>query len=577
MHLKVFFAHMNDLDEEIPKLYVKSDWRPNPARIPPVFDFRLNNFQNSLVKLFKRRRGKSNLLPIQERVLRDLAADRNLVFPDTDKGLGPCAVKLDQYIIDGLKHLNDATTWAPLTAAEADALADSLVEQVESWLETHDLALSEMETKYIRNHMTANRGDPFGYFYLLYKIHKEPISTRPVCSDVNSLLFGLGKWIDTQLQPVAQAQPAYFKDSFALRSMLIGMQVPPNARLFTADAVGMYPNIPTEPALAEISQYLRDQAGVKFSHYDPDALIEALEIVFRNNVVRFGDLYRKQISGTGMGKPPAPPWANTFMAIKEDQFLPVYQAQLPFYKRFIDDIIGLWLCDPDPAEDERLWSEFVACINDWHGLKWIFSKRSFSINFMDMTISISNGGIETTLFEKKQNLYLYIPPSSAHPPGMISGLIFGGVLRIERLCSKKEDVENKLVQLYRRLLRRGYTPSKLIPLFVKARANAKAYLARSERGHALVREERKHAAKRRVFFHVKYHPQDPTSQEIQRLWQQHVANPPGKLPLATLENYQGAPVPIDQLTIAYSRHPNLRNILSVRKLQNRGREVSSFL
>jgi hypothetical protein len=87
----------------------------------------------------------------------------------------------------------------------------------------------------------------------LYKIHKEPISTRPVCSDDNSLLFGLGKWIDTQLQPVAQAQPAYFKDSFALRSMLIDMQVPPNARLFTADAVGMYPNIPTEPALAEIS------------------------------------------------------------------------------------------------------------------------------------------------------------------------------------------------------------------------------------------------------------------------------------------------------------------------------------
>ena len=71
------------------------------------------------------------------------------------------------------------------------------------------------------------------------------------------------------------------------------------------------------------------------------------------------------------------------------------------------------------------------------------------------------------------------------PPGMISGLIFGGVLRIERLCSKKEDVDAKLVQLYHRLLRHGYTPSCLIPLFVKARANARLYLARSERGHDL--------------------------------------------------------------------------------------------
>jgi hypothetical protein len=119
----------------------------------------------------------------------------------------------------------------------------------------------------------------------------------------------------------------------------------------------------------------------------------------------------------------------------------------------------------------------------------------------------------------------------------------------------------------------------LIPLFVKAQANAKLYLARSKCCHALIFEEHKRAAWRRVFFHIKYHPQDPSSQEIQRLWWQHVTNPPGRLPLATLENYQGAPVPIDQLTIAYSRHLNLNlwTIISVHKLHNRGQEVSSFL
>jgi hypothetical protein len=43
-----------------------------------------------------------------------------------------------------------------------------------------------------------------------------------------------------------------------------------------------------------------------------------------------------------------------------------------------------------------------------------------------------------------------------------------------------------------------------------------------------------------VFFHIKYQPQDLLSQEIQHLWQQHISNPPGKFPLATLENYKGA-------------------------------------
>jgi hypothetical protein len=42
------------------------------------------------------------------------------------------------------------------------------------------------------------------------------------------------------------------------------------------------------------------------------------------------------------------------MVIKEAQFYPAFQASLPFYRWFIDDIIGLWLCDLDPEEDEQL-------------------------------------------------------------------------------------------------------------------------------------------------------------------------------------------------------------------------------
>jgi hypothetical protein len=44
----------------------------------------------------------------------------------------------------------------------------------------------------------------------------------------------------------------------------------------------MYTNIQIEPALHEISEYLRAQHGVQFHDYNPDALISALEIVFRN-------------------------------------------------------------------------------------------------------------------------------------------------------------------------------------------------------------------------------------------------------------------------------------------------------
>ena len=66
-------------------------------------------------------------------------------------------------------------------------------------------------------------------------------------------------------------------------------------------------------------------------------------------------------------------------------------------------------------------------MQQWHGLQWEFTPLSTTCNFMDLTVTITpSGHLSTTLSEKPQNLYLYIPPSSAHPKG---GLITGSVLR----------------------------------------------------------------------------------------------------------------------------------------------------
>jgi hypothetical protein len=91
------------------------------------------------------------------------------------------------------------------------------------------------------------------------------------------MLYGLGKWVTEKLQPIAEKQPSYFKDSFALKVQLNQLTIPYNGLLFTADADSMYTYIPTEPALVEFSSYLR--AEPTFNHYRSDSLIAALEIV----------------------------------------------------------------------------------------------------------------------------------------------------------------------------------------------------------------------------------------------------------------------------------------------------------
>ena len=58
------------------------------------------------------------------------------------------------------------------------------------------------------------------HFYFLYKLHKNPVTTRPTCSDCAATPHALGQWVDEMLQPIVQTQPAYFKDTFDLKKDL---------------------------------------------------------------------------------------------------------------------------------------------------------------------------------------------------------------------------------------------------------------------------------------------------------------------------------------------------------------------
>ena len=84
--------------------------------------------------------------------------------------------------------------------------------------------------------------------------------------------------------------------------------------------------------------------------------------------------------------------------------------------------------------------------------------------------------------------------------------------------------------------------------------------------------------KKRCYLHLKYNPADPSSKQIQKLWRDLVAFPANKPHLYHLRNSFGEKIKASRLIIAYSRHPNVGNLLSYRKICNRpGLKVSSFM
>jgi len=98
------------------------------------------------------------------------------------------------------------------------------------------------------------------------------------------------------------------------------------------------------------------------------------------------------------------------------------------------------------------------------------------------------------------------------------------------------------------------------------------------RGWNTVKKAKVGKSDERIFLHIPYHPQNPSSGFVQNIWRNIVLLPPGKENLNQLTNWEGQHVPIKRLTVAFHRNPNLANLNSYRKLSLRtGLKPSTFI
>ena len=398
-----------------PKIYVHSTWTPPHWTIPPIaLEERLSRFSSALNKLFKTRKGKTNLLPHQHRALQTFQQQQTFLIVPCNKNLGPAIIERPDYLKIAMRdHLTDTTTYKSLTTSEIDRYSSEIKNHILGWLKTHHKRLTKMERAFLCKELKSNQS-PFARFYLTLKAHKlkpgqtvDQLKSRPIVSCPGSLLHGLGVWVDRKLQEVAQNTISYFKNTLELKKQLLDLNLPTNARLFT--------NIPTHTVLNLIGKYLTQYQRKHNNEYPQDAIRAGLRLIMTMNISTFGDLTLKQLNGTAMGTPPAPPYATIYYRIHEEKFLPHHARRVIFYRRFIDDVIGIWCPNKKPEWDALEWTEFRDKMNSFPSLTWEFSERAKSIDFMDMTISINNSNkIETTLFEKDSTCTctsLHTPPT----------------------------------------------------------------------------------------------------------------------------------------------------------------------
>ena len=175
IHLRFHFAGTNTTQDDTydPNIYVKSNWTPPHWTMPPVvMTKRLENFSNTLGKLFKKRMGITNLLPYQTRALQLLQQQQDFLVCPCDKNLGPAIIERDDYIKIAVKdHLLDGRTYRHLSEADCANNKKRIEEELKTWMKTFNKTLTKMEHAFLKQGLDNNK-KAFAGFYLTLKAHK---------------------------------------------------------------------------------------------------------------------------------------------------------------------------------------------------------------------------------------------------------------------------------------------------------------------------------------------------------------------------------------------------------------------
>ena len=277
------------------------------------------------------RKSIPNNLTIAERTtLNKLKKRTDIVIKKADKGDTIVVETVERYTEDGMKHLNDPTTYQPIP----EDINPRISATIDKYLkETIYKGLLDRDTYHAIKPPTNPR-TPIIYF--LKKLHKNPISVRPIVSSVQSPTSNLSHFMDLLLKPIVKNIPQILTNSTEFLRELQAITIPDNTILASLDVSSLYTNIPTDEAIDIVLKYLEETQSPQ---QPPNQLPrELLNFILKCNCFTFCNLFYLQVQGVAMGTKMAPNFANIFMANFEEKHILQRPDKPYFYRRYLDDI-----------------------------------------------------------------------------------------------------------------------------------------------------------------------------------------------------------------------------------------------
>jgi len=129
-----------------------------------------------------------NLTPLQLSALRKLQSNSKIIIKPTDKNLGPAVLDTETYVNQVLQEHLNTKHYQLLSDTESRNRYEAFRTALKDLITTNIDCLSKAEVLYFQRSFKLRHRLPI--FYGLPKVHKSPISLRPVVSSVNSFSEG---------------------------------------------------------------------------------------------------------------------------------------------------------------------------------------------------------------------------------------------------------------------------------------------------------------------------------------------------------------------------------------------------
>lgn len=422
----------------------------------------VNNFDTS-------RLPKPNLTLDERRYLKQLSAsirspefvhsDMDFVIKPTDKGMGYFVMRRGEYRNVIKTMLSDSSTY------ELYSFDDSKIRTLNKWLEAivktcANFGLPKFICDFVQSFSFEKSKIP--NFYVLAKVHKTPVSFRPIVASVQSVTTGASILLANILQRLLQKHPisTCVANSTEVVLALKDRKFPPDTVAITGDITSLYTNIDLKDCLEKLKCWLE---LIRVGEKTCTLVLRLAEFVLFNSFFQYEFVTRRQLYGFPMGTNAGPALANIYVGMlemAENSFVRTLTAEgiLLFYGRYLDDMMKFVpsRCVP------RVLSVLKFPTAPRLKITTTIEQQSNTCHFLDVFFRIKDDGyVETSLFDKRLEIHQYLPRDSFHSPAVFKSVLTSRLTHFLRICSTRdlfEATSRKFCEIFRS---RGY-PSELI-------------------------------------------------------------------------------------------------------------------